>query len=82
MLGYMYDQGMGVAKSSAQAFDWYLKAANQGYDEAQLIVGYMYFTGKGAKKNPAEAEAWLQKAVAQGNAKAQKMLDDIRIAKK
>ena len=69
---------MGVDKNISSAFDWYLKAAEQGYDEAQLIVGYMYFTGKGAKKNPKAAEEWLQKAVAQGNAKAKKMLDDMR----
>jgi hypothetical protein len=35
ILGFMYDNGQGVAKDAAQAAQWYRKAAEQGHRKSQ-----------------------------------------------
>ena len=41
-LGLMYQYGRGVEQSYEKAAGWYLKAAEQGYADAQCNLGYMY----------------------------------------
>ena len=59
-----------LAKDRAEAFQWYRKAAEQGYAEAQNNLGLAYFYGEGVTKDYAEAVKWLRKAVEQGYADA------------
>ena len=54
----------------AQAFEWYLKAANRGDSYAQLTLGNNYDDGKGCEKNPAMAVFWYKQAVKSGCAEA------------
>ncbi len=70
-LGWMYENGEGVAKDLAQAVRWYRKAADQGMDRAQYNLGVMYLAGEGLSKDPAEALSWFRKAAEQGHADAQ-----------
>lgn len=50
-LGACYSRGEGVSRDESIAFDYFLKAANQGNKDAQFIVGTCYSYGKGTDKN-------------------------------
>jgi TPR repeat protein len=50
-----------------QAFQWFLKAAEQGHVKAQLEVGYSYGTGRGTTKDRYKAFSWYQKSANQNN---------------
>jgi hypothetical protein len=39
----MYSNGYGVPEDRVQATEWYRKAAEQGYAEAQFALGWMYY---------------------------------------
>jgi TPR repeat protein len=49
--GVMYGKGEGVAKDDAEAFKWYLRAAERGLPAAQQIVGVRYYNGTGVKQD-------------------------------
>ena len=67
------------------AVEWYRKAADQGFAEAQFNLGKMYSAGLGVGRNKKEAENWYRKAADQGFADAQcslgEMLDASRSCK-
>jgi TPR repeat protein len=73
-LGWMYANGEGVPKDSAEALKWYRKAADQGYAPAQHTLGLMYAKGEGVAKDSAEAGKWYRKVFDQGDAPAQSTL--------
>ncbi|ORZ24783.1 hypothetical protein BCR41DRAFT_348507, partial [Lobosporangium transversale] len=75
--GEMYYYGKGVPQDYLKAFDWYLKAANQGYASAQYNLGYMYLKGKGVPHDYSTAFSWFLKAANQGDVDAQNALGDI-----
>ena len=58
-------------KNYSEAVKWYLKAAEQGYADAQNNLGFCYDNGKGVEKDPKQAVYWYQKAAEQGYAGAQ-----------
>lgn len=62
-LGLLYEKGLGVARSPAQALAWYRLAARQGSPEAAYQVGLMLELGLGAAPDPWAAEAWYEKAL-------------------
>jgi TPR repeat protein len=41
---------------------WYRKAADQGFDEAQIHLGLMYADGKGVSQDYSLAHMWLNLA--------------------
>ena len=55
----------------AEAVQWYSKAAEQGFAEAQYNLGVCYENGQGVAQNYAEAVQWYRKAAEQGDANAQ-----------
>ena len=59
-------------KDGKAAFDWYSRAAGQGYAKAQTNLGYMYAKGDGVKKDDAAAFQWFQKAALQGDLYAER----------
>ena len=61
-LGLMYQQGLGVAASEAEAAVWWLKAAQSGSTEAQAAIGRLY-----QDRDPAEAYSWFALAAASGD---------------
>ena len=69
-LGWMYNNGKGVAKLGFEAAHWYRKAADQGHADAQNNLGVMYYNGEGVRKDSAKAVKWYRKAADQGNARA------------
>ena len=74
MLGVMYQIGMGVRRDPEKAARWYLKAADQGYADAQVALGAMYQKGKGVSQDNVAAAEWYRRAAEQGVAEAQWLL--------
>jgi|ERR1039457_4950153 TPR repeat protein len=70
-LGSMYALGQGVPQDYAQAYKWYLKAADQRNAGAQFCLGDMYLCGQGVLQDNARATMWFRKAADQGFAAAQ-----------
>ena len=73
----MYFEGQGTDVNYGKAFRWFLKAAEQGYADAQNVVGMYYLVGTSVDKDYQKAREWLQKAAAQGHKDAQKNLAEL-----
>lgn len=71
----MYYNGVGVEKNYAEAFFWYLKAAEQDDAYAQCEIAYMYYYGKGILQNKNEAVKWWRKSASNGNNSAKVQLN-------
>ena len=74
LLGELHIGGRGMRKNEAEGFNWYRKAAEQGYADAQLNLSLMLHKGQGTAKNEVEAVKWYRKAAEQGDAHAQNNL--------
>ena len=48
-IGYAYDEGDGVEQNDESAFEWFMKAAEKGDEDAQLNVGEFYEEGIGCE---------------------------------
>ena len=57
-LGFLYDNGYGVAQDYQAALTWYRKAAEQGHAYALWNLGVMHAHGIGRAKDYTQAEAW------------------------
>jgi TPR repeat protein len=60
-----------------QSFEWYKKAAEQGYSVGQYHYGLMFFHGYGTEKDPNQAIKWFMKASEQGYCPALCILGEI-----
>ncbi|MCW8900535.1 MAG: sel1 repeat family protein [Gammaproteobacteria bacterium] len=70
-----YEFGTDVEKDLKQAFEWYLKAANQSHAPSQFKVAHFYENGLGVAKNIDTAMSWYNKAKANGSDQASKRLN-------
>ncbi|MBO7051555.1 MAG: SEL1-like repeat protein [Prevotella sp.] len=68
-LGFMYQDGKGVAKDDKLAIYWFEKAAEQGHYGIQLHLGDLYYR-ENEMQDYAKAAYWLEKAAKQGSAYA------------
>lgn len=67
-VGIIYrDGGKGVVKDPKKAVEWFRKAAEQGYSDAQDELGKCYARGNGVPKDMTKATEWFAKSVEQGN---------------
>jgi uncharacterized protein len=64
-MGHMYEEGLGVPQSYAEAMRWYRLAAASDLPEAQYNIGLLYYNGYGVSLNPREALRWFRLAAAQ-----------------
>ena len=55
----MYANGQGVKQDYFKAVEWYQKAAEQGYAEAQFTLGLMYFAGLVVKQDYSKAKEYF-----------------------
>jgi hypothetical protein len=55
----------------AEAYKWYLRAAENGHAVSQFNLGNIYYTGRGVKQDYAQAADWYELAAEQGVARAQ-----------
>lgn len=67
-LGRVYADGL---EAPAQAFPWFLKAAQKGNAEAQTSLGELYAEGLGVEQDEEQALIWFEKAAQQGDDEAQ-----------
>lgn len=81
-LGFMYDNGQGVAQNHVIAAQWYQKAAIHGFADAQFKLGGMYYKGRGVKQNYLTAAQWFRKAAIQGDVAAQSTLGSMYVSGK
>ena len=63
--------GIGVPQDPKEAAQYFRKAADQGYADAQSNLGVCYMTGIGVNKDLQEAAQYFRKAADQGDARAQ-----------
>lgn len=72
LYGILLEKGAGGrAPDDTAAFGWFLKAAEQGYADAQYKVGAAYHFGIGTTADPAKAIDWYRRAAQQGVREAQ-----------
>jgi TPR repeat protein len=77
MLGRMYRKGAGVVQDDETAEDYYQRAAQRGWVNAQYNLGLLYFSQFRYK----QAEPWLLKAANRERTEAQETLVDLYLAK-
>lgn len=63
---YKMGKCLGDKKEYTQAFEWWSKAAAQGFAKAEYNVGVCYENGMGVEKNTVKAFEWYSKAATQG----------------
>lgn len=61
-------------KDSIQSLEWYRKAAENNYSDAQLALADLYLEGKYVRQDSEQGVYWMKKASDNGNAKAQNRL--------
>ena len=66
----MYYFGIGVEQGIPKAMEWYIIAADQDLDLAQLNIGGLYENGYGVPQDYDKAFKWYKKAADQGNQQA------------
>ncbi len=64
MLGFMYENGLGVPQAYDVAVDFYGPAAERGDPSAQYFLGLMYDKGHGVERNEILSYKWLNLAAA------------------
>ncbi len=62
LVGYLYDDGLGVEHNLAEAARWYRMAAEQQHVYAQFNLAIMYSDGIGLPRDPVEAYRWFMLA--------------------
>ena len=77
-LGWLYENGQGVAQDYDKAREWFVKAAEKGNADAMAGLGRLYQNGHGVSKDYAKARAWYEKSAATRDAKAR--LEELRDA--
>ncbi|MGA2561643.1 MAG: tetratricopeptide repeat protein [Terracidiphilus sp.] len=69
LVGFAYQNGVGVPKDLAQAAKWFLKAADGGNPRSMEILGTLYEGGLGGlPKDDVQAVSWYRKAAEAGRA--------------
>ena len=70
VLGYMYNEGIGVPQDYKESVKWYRKAAEQRFAEAQLNLGLMYVKGQGVLQDYVMAHMYWNIAAVSGDKNA------------
>ncbi len=80
LLGFMFEQGKGVARDPAQAARWYEKSAEQGVLAAKLNLGLLHFRKVHSGEEGGDIKAaikWFQSADREADAKSAFYLGEI-----
>ena len=67
-----------MARDDEAAVEWFRRAADQGFADAQNNLGIMYANGRGVARDRVEAARLYSLAAEQGHAGAQNRLDRLR----
>ncbi len=74
-LGYLYEEGKGVAQDYEKALEWYRKGADLGNAAAESGLAGMYRDGKGVAKDLKKAIELYRRSAEHGNKYAEKELE-------
>ena len=74
-MGFLLHKGLGVAQDDTVAAKWFVKAAEQGQAEAQLLLGTLFFFGEGVPQSYVTAFAWCDIAETSGQSDASECHD-------
>jgi TPR repeat protein len=78
-LGLRYYKGDNILQNYKQAYEWFMKAANQNDAEAIYYIGMIYLWGKaGQKRSNPKALRWLLKSAEMGYDVAQLQVGALR----
>jgi TPR repeat protein len=66
-MGYLYENGDGVAQNMAEAARWYTLGAAQGEPSAEAALGQLYEDGNTVPNDWVSAATWYTKSAQQGN---------------
>jgi TPR repeat protein len=69
-LGWMYEEGHGVAVDGERAAHWYARAARAGAHDYAMKLGWMYLGGQGVAQDRAQADDWFGFAIEAGHVPA------------
>jgi len=69
-LGLLYFKGQGVERNSAQAAEWYRRAAQNGSATGQFNLAQLYAQGQGVPLDWTQATSWMEAAAKQGHGPA------------
>jgi hypothetical protein len=64
------------ANNTAEAIDWFRKAATQGYPPAEFQMGQLYDFGFAVEQSDVQALAWYRKAAEKGSAAGQRSVGE------
>jgi TPR repeat protein/tetratricopeptide (TPR) repeat protein len=70
LLGLVNEHGLGVARDTIKASEFYRRAAHKGHRSGQLRWGLALMHGIGVDANPSEGETWLRRAALAGDPEA------------
>ena len=76
-IGFMYEEGRGVALDLIEAAKWFRKAAEQGHSKAQRTLGSKYEYGQGVPRNNILAHMWYSLSAANGDKFAAKSRNNV-----
>lgn len=76
-----YEEGRGVRKNLAKAFEWYSTAAKNRHSGAQFKLGEFYKNGWGTKADKKKALFWYKKAEQNGSRLAKEYLSKLELNK-
>ncbi|CAB5033188.1 MAG: hypothetical protein F2923_00250 [Actinobacteria bacterium] len=76
-LGVSYQQGIGCAKDSNEAFKWFSKSASQNYAKGLSALGRCYYLGRGVARDKAKGTELLKKSAERGDPGARLILLEI-----
>jgi uncharacterized protein len=79
-LGWMYEEGHGVAVNGPVAAEWYARAAAAGVPDYALKLGWMYLIGDLVEQSRTLAESWFVAAIEAGHSPARIALASVLIA--
>lgn len=66
-IGYMYEEGLGVAQDYGMAEHWYEVAANDGHADGQYNLALLYAADNGVGVDAGRSAHWLEMAAGQGD---------------
>ena len=70
LLGYIYDEGLGIDKNKDKAYEYYKSSADQGNICAQHNLGHSYENGDVTNIDYEESIKWYKLAADKGNIKS------------
>ncbi|MBN9286742.1 MAG: hypothetical protein BGO43_02360 [Gammaproteobacteria bacterium 39-13] len=76
-LGKLYEEGLFGLNDNAKAYDWYLKASQNGDGYSQYRLATMFYVGTGVQRDYVQSYAWAHLAAVGGKDDAVALREEI-----